>query len=74
MIPVRERKSFGSYLRKEEKRRIQVNVFSMFRSDSRSERRERKKMVTMEEEIYTLIYVFYCYFSQTRSFQSCFIH
>lgn len=72
MIPVRERKSFGSYLRKEEKR-IQVYVFSMFRSDSRDERRERKKMGTMEEEIYILIYVF-CYFSQTRSFQSCFIH
>lgn len=74
MMPVRERRSFGFYFRREEKRSMQVNVFNMFRSDSRDDRRERKKMVTMKEEIYILIYLFYCYFSQMRSFQSCFIH
>lgn len=68
MTPVRESSSFGSSFRREEKDALQVTVFHIFRSGSRDERRKKKDMTTIKEEIHSLINAFHCYFSQTMSF------
>lgn len=58
LIPERERKSFGSSLRKEEKKRIQVKVFNI------SEIKEGKGNGNNKREI-SYFDIFSCYFSQT---------